>query len=186
MTILYEVRTMLPIDNDDLAFLPTKVTAAYAGDHDLSVDISLELDQEAIQAKKEAKEKAEAEAKAKAEQEAKEKAEAEAKAKAKAEEDARIKAEEEAKAKAEAEAAAEKKRREEEAAAAAAAAAAAEAQESPDSSAQANERTVYITNTGEKYHAPGCRYLKKSQIPIALDDAIARGYEPCKVCGGGA
>lgn len=48
-------------------------------------------------------------------------------------------------------------------------------------SASANT-TVYVTNTGEKYHASSCRYLAKSKIPISLADAKARGYEPCKVC----
>lgn len=42
--------------------------------------------------------------------------------------------------------------------------------------------TVYITKTGEKYHADGCRYLAQSKISISLADAKARGYEPCKVC----
>jgi endonuclease YncB( thermonuclease family) len=45
--------------------------------------------------------------------------------------------------------------------------------------------TVYVTNTGHKYHAAGCRYLARSQIPISLADAKARGYTPCSVCGGG-
>ena len=45
-------------------------------------------------------------------------------------------------------------------------------------------RVVYITKSGEKYHAGGCRYLKKSKIEISLDDALARGYTPCSVCGG--
>ena len=43
-------------------------------------------------------------------------------------------------------------------------------------------QTVYITNTGEKYHSSGCRYLSKSKIPISLSDAKARGYTPCSVC----
>lgn len=42
--------------------------------------------------------------------------------------------------------------------------------------------TVYVTNTGEKYHTAGCQYLKKSQIPIDLNDALAQGYEPCSKC----
>jgi len=42
--------------------------------------------------------------------------------------------------------------------------------------------TVYITNTGGKYHKATCGSLKKSKIPIALEDAKKRGYEPCKVC----
>ena len=46
-------------------------------------------------------------------------------------------------------------------------------------------RTVYITKTGEKYHLGSCRYLKKSKIPIDIDDAVARGYTPCSVCSPG-
>ena len=42
--------------------------------------------------------------------------------------------------------------------------------------------TVYITNTGSKYHADGCRHLAKSRIPISLADAKARGYGPCSNC----
>lgn len=45
-------------------------------------------------------------------------------------------------------------------------------------------RTVYITNTGAKYHTGSCRHVKKSKIEISLDDAIARGYTACSVCGG--
>lgn len=44
------------------------------------------------------------------------------------------------------------------------------------------EVVVYITKTGTKYHFDGCDYLSKSQIPILLEEAIRRGYEPCKVC----
>lgn len=42
--------------------------------------------------------------------------------------------------------------------------------------------TVYITNTGAKYHRNGCRYLSKSQIAISEKDAISQGYTPCSVC----
>ena len=45
-------------------------------------------------------------------------------------------------------------------------------------------RTVYITNTGSKYHQSGCRYLKKSKISISLSEAKSRGYSACSVCGG--
>ena len=41
--------------------------------------------------------------------------------------------------------------------------------------------TVYVTKTGEKYHRAGCQYLKKSCIPISLDDA-KRSYSPCSKC----
>jgi len=44
------------------------------------------------------------------------------------------------------------------------------------------EITVYITKTGKKYHRLGCRYLRKSCIPISLTEAKRRGYTPCKVC----
>lgn len=44
--------------------------------------------------------------------------------------------------------------------------------------------TVYITQTGKKYHRAGCRHLQQSQIPISLDDAKAKGYTACKSCGG--
>ena len=44
--------------------------------------------------------------------------------------------------------------------------------------------TVYVTETGNKYHGGGCRYLKSSKIPIDRDAAIAQGYAACKVCGG--
>lgn len=42
--------------------------------------------------------------------------------------------------------------------------------------------TVYITKSGEKYHADGCRYLSKSKIPIKLSEAKNKGYTPCSVC----
>ena len=40
---------------------------------------------------------------------------------------------------------------------------------------------VYVTRTGECYHAGGCRYLSSSRIPIALKDARGK-YRPCSVC----
>lgn len=42
--------------------------------------------------------------------------------------------------------------------------------------------TVYITNTGSKYHKSGCQYLKESKIAISLSDAKARGYTACSKC----
>jgi len=44
-----------------------------------------------------------------------------------------------------------------------------------------DDEIVYITKTGKKYHKVGCRYLSKSQIPIALKDAVS-AYGPCSVC----
>lgn len=42
--------------------------------------------------------------------------------------------------------------------------------------------TVYITETGSKYHRWGCQYLRESCYYISLSDAIARGYTACSVC----
>ncbi|MEY8460678.1 hypothetical protein AALA69_06045 [Eggerthellaceae bacterium 24-137] len=118
-------------------------------------------------ARAEAEEKADAEAKAKAEEEAAAaKAQAEAEAKAKKEAAAKKKAKAEKKKKEEAEA----KRR--------------EAEEEAAKSAESS-RTVYITNTGSKYHSGGCRHLKKSKIAIGYNEARSQGYEPCGVCSPG-
>ncbi len=42
--------------------------------------------------------------------------------------------------------------------------------------------TVYITRTGSKYHRASCSYLRKSKTAITREEAIVRGYEPCKRC----
>lgn len=42
--------------------------------------------------------------------------------------------------------------------------------------------TVYVTDTGEKYHRAGCSYLKKSSNPMSLSSAKAAGYTPCSRC----
>lgn len=44
--------------------------------------------------------------------------------------------------------------------------------------------TVYVTETGSKYHAAGCRYLRRSSIPMRKSEAVKR-YSACSVCGGG-
>jgi hypothetical protein len=46
----------------------------------------------------------------------------------------------------------------------------------------ANPVTVYITNSGEKYHRESCSSLSKSKIPISLEDAVAQGYGACGRC----
>jgi competence protein ComEC len=48
--------------------------------------------------------------------------------------------------------------------------------------AQAAKTTVYITDTGTKYHKGGCSYLKKSKIKMTLKDAKNKGLEPCSRC----
>jgi len=56
---------------------------------------------------------------------------------------------------------------------------------SPEKTVQETETqkvTVYITESGEKYHRDGCQYLQKSKTQISLDDAKNRGYIPCKKC----
>lgn len=42
--------------------------------------------------------------------------------------------------------------------------------------------TVYITETGSKFHKWGCQYLGDSAIPISRGEAIEKGYTPCSVC----
>lgn len=54
--------------------------------------------------------------------------------------------------------------------------------DTPDAKVAPKEITVYITNTGKKYHRDGCRYLSKSSIPIGLDTA-RKVFSPCSVCG---
>lgn len=47
---------------------------------------------------------------------------------------------------------------------------------------KASSGTVYITDTGEKYHRGTCRYLRYSKYAISKSDAISQGYTACKVC----
>lgn len=42
--------------------------------------------------------------------------------------------------------------------------------------------TVYITETGSKYHSWGCQYLSKSCYAISMDEALSMGYSPCSRC----
>ncbi len=55
-------------------------------------------------------------------------------------------------------------------------------QYTPPQRPQEQQVTVYITRTGKKYHRGGCRYLRKSKTPVALQDARRRGLTPCSVC----
>lgn len=146
------------LTDEETVYASAETSVAFDGKEDQTVSLEVARDSAATEALAEQRAAAEAEAQAQAEAEARAKAEAEEAARAQAEAEAAA-AEAQAQAEAEARARAE-----------------AEAQ------AQTNAQTVYITNTGSKYHNPGCRYLKKSKIPISLGDAIAQGYEPCKVC----
>lgn len=42
--------------------------------------------------------------------------------------------------------------------------------------------TVWVGNTGTKYHRQSCRTLKGKGHKITLKEALAEGREPCKVC----
>lgn len=42
--------------------------------------------------------------------------------------------------------------------------------------------TVYVTESGEKYHRSYCQYLRNSKIPITLKDAVGKGYGRCSKC----
>ena len=45
-----------------------------------------------------------------------------------------------------------------------------------------NSSTVYITDSGKKYHRGSCSSLSKSKHAISVKDAKSKGYEPCKRC----
>lgn len=160
-TLYYEAGSYTA-NADGAAFSTEEVIYASAtraftvDDSNLSVVLTVEKDDEAIaakQAEKAAAEEAQRQAEEAAAQEAQRQAEAAAEAQRQAE------------------AAAEAQRQ-------ADAAAAAQAQQQ----SQQNEETVYITNTGEKYHRDGCQYLSKCKHAISLSDAQALGYTPCSRC----
>lgn len=50
------------------------------------------------------------------------------------------------------------------------------------SSTSSYSPTVYITDTGSKYHNYGCQYLRESCHAISLSSAKAYGYGPCSRC----
>ena len=54
--------------------------------------------------------------------------------------------------------------------------------QSSASASTTKSQTVYITETGSKYHRDGCQYLSKSQIAISLTDAKSQGYSACSKC----
>jgi hypothetical protein len=43
-------------------------------------------------------------------------------------------------------------------------------------------QTVYITESGKKYHAKNCSAVKTGKKGIELKEAQKQGYEPCKFC----
>ena len=49
-----------------------------------------------------------------------------------------------------------------------------------DTASDDGEQIVYVTRTGDKYHRAGCRFLARSQIPVALKNVGS--HAPCGVC----
>lgn len=155
---------------DDVVYKATDASVVFDAQSNQAVELRISKDTEATDALAAQKQKEAEEAAAKKAAEeaaAQKKAEEEAAAQKAAAEEAARKAEEEA---------AQKKAAEE--------AAAEEQRQKESASVEAQERTVYITNTGKKYHNGNCRHLKKSKIAISLSDAVAKGYTACKTCGG--
>ena len=52
----------------------------------------------------------------------------------------------------------------------------------PASSSYNVSQTVYITNTGSKYHRAGCGYLWNSSHAVSLSNAKSWGYTACSRC----
>jgi len=48
-------------------------------------------------------------------------------------------------------------------------------------STRETDETVYVSDTGEKYHRGNCRHLDESQYAIPLSRAVS-AYDPCNVC----
>lgn len=49
-------------------------------------------------------------------------------------------------------------------------------------SAKLKAQTVYITDTGKKYHAKNCSLAKTGKKGMELAEAKKQGYEACKNC----
>lgn len=50
------------------------------------------------------------------------------------------------------------------------------------SNMKSSSYTVYVTNTGSKYHRGGCSYLRSSSHAIDKNSAISQGYTACSRC----
>lgn len=46
----------------------------------------------------------------------------------------------------------------------------------------ADNRYVYVTNSGSKFHSPGCDDLDSTPHKLTVEQAQEKGYAPCKVC----
>ncbi len=112
-----------------------------------------------------------AEEEAKAAEEARKEVEAAEQAQKEAEEAAAKQAEEEARVKAEQEAAAQAQAEQE-----------AANQANAQQAQQPQEQTVWIPQSGSKYHSnPSCSNMK-NPTEVTISEAQSRGYEPCKKC----
>lgn len=45
-----------------------------------------------------------------------------------------------------------------------------------------NAQTVYVSESGKKYHAKNCQLAKTGKKGITLSQALKDGYEACKNC----
>ena len=52
----------------------------------------------------------------------------------------------------------------------------------PTSEPECQEEMVWIPRTGAKYHSSSSCSNIKNPSQVTLDEAIRRGYEPCKKC----
>ncbi len=48
--------------------------------------------------------------------------------------------------------------------------------------AKLQAQTVYVTESGKKYHSKNCSIVKTGKKGIELAEAKKQGYEPCKNC----
>jgi hypothetical protein len=56
------------------------------------------------------------------------------------------------------------------------------AKPAPEPQLDESQITVYVTDTGERYHRGDCQYLRYSKHAVSLKEAKRQGYTPCKVC----
>ncbi len=49
--------------------------------------------------------------------------------------------------------------------------------------AKLNSQTVYIAETGKKYHTKSCPAVKSNRKAIELSEAQKKGYTACPSCG---
>lgn len=44
------------------------------------------------------------------------------------------------------------------------------------------DTAVYVTKSGTKYHRADCYHLTASAQEMTIEEAVAKGYEPCTYC----